>query len=228
MHGVERYRAYRQGAARCARTAAGALLLGSALVMAEPAGGPHVAAISPVFHQLVLFSLPSEFKSAKATSERNNGTFYIREQVPEGQTLENWSRMVTLSGTRDLASNPNASPQALLARMTAGFQRNCPDTFSTASPGPQTVDGYPAYEVIVSCGHVQSGKEAYSESAIMLTVKGSADYYTLQWAERGRNSARPLTVDVSYWTKQFARLTPIRLCPIVPGESPPYPSCAGR
>ena len=224
MHGDERYRACTHSAAHCARIAATTLLLGSALAAAEPAGEPHVAAISPVFHQLVLFSLPGEFKSVKATSERNNGTFYIREQVPEGETLDNWSLMITLTGTRDLASNPNATPQALLARMTAGFQRNCPDTFSTAAPGPQTVDGYPAYEVIVSCGHVQSGKEAYSESAIMLTVKGSADYYTLQWAERGRDSARPLTVDVSYWTKRFARLTPIRLCPIVPGEPPPYPS----
>ena len=136
--------------------------------------------------------------------------------------------MISLSGTRDLASNPNATPQAMLARMTAGFQRNCPDTFNSVAPGPQTIDGYAAYEVIVSCGHVQSGKDAYSQSAIMVAVKGSADYYTLQWVERGRDSAHPLNLDVAYWTRQFARLSPIKLCPLMPGEAPPYPSCSGR
>jgi len=203
-------------------------LSGAALALAESPAEPHLAAITPVFAQLVMFSLPPEFKSQKPTYEKNSGSFYIREQVPEGESLGKWSRMITLSGTRGLATNPNATPQAMLARMSADFQRNCPDNFSTAAPGPQKVDGYDAYEVIVSCGRVQSGKESYGESAIMLTVKGSNDYYTLQWTERGHDSAETRSIDVAYWTKQLARLNPIRLCPIVPGEGAPYSSCARR
>jgi hypothetical protein len=202
-----------------------ALLCGS-LALAQPAAAPRLA--TPVFSQLVTFSLPPEFKSGKPTYEKNSGSFYIREQVPEGETLGKFSRMITLSGTRGLAANPDATPQALLARMTLDFQRNCPDTFSTNAPGQQKVDGYDAYEVIVSCGHVQSDKQVYSLSAIMLTVKGSNDYYTLQWTERGRDSAQPPPIDVGYWTKQLSRLNPIRLCPIVPGEPAPYSSCAAR
>ena len=215
------------GSVRRTGVVAGALLMAAMLASAEPTG-ERVTAISPIFHQLVTFSLPPEFKSAKATSERNNGTFYMREQVPEGESLEQWTRMITLTGTRDLAKNPNATPQAMLSRMTAGFQHHCPDTFASATPGPQTIDGYPAYEVIASCGHIQSGKESYSESAIMLALKGSDDYYTLQWAERGRDSPHPLTLDVTYWTTQLAKLNPIRLCAIVPGEAPPYASCVAR
>jgi len=203
-------------------------LSGAALALAESPAEPHLAAITPVFAQLVMFSLPPEFKSQKPTYEKNSGSFYIREQVPEGESLGKWSRMITLSGTRGLATNPNATPQAMLALMSADFQRNCPDNFSTAAPGPQKVDGYDAYEVIVSCGRVQSGKESYGESAIMLTVKGSNDYYTLQWTERGHDSAETRPIDVAYWTKQLARLNPIRLCPIVPGEGAPYSSCARR
>ena len=199
-------------------------LLGVPLALAQTAAAPRLA--TPVFSQLVMFSLPSEFKSSKPTYEKNSGSFYIREQVPEGETLAKWSRMITLSGTRSLAANPNATPQALLARMTLDFQRNCPDTFSTNAPGEQKVDGYDAYEVIVSCGRMQSGKESYSESAIMLTVKGSNDYYTLQWTERGRDSAETRAIDVAYWTKQLARLNPIRLCPIVPGEAAASASCS--
>ena len=205
----------------------GAIVSLSGALAGSPAE-PRLAAITPVFAQLVMFSLPPEFKSQKPTYEKSSGSFYIRQQVPEGETLGKWSRMLTLSGTRGLVGNPNATPQALLARMSADFQRHCPDTFSTEAPGTQKVDGYDAYEVIVSCGRVQSGKESYSESAVMLTVKGSSDYYTLQLTERGRDAAQAHQIDVDYWTKQLARLNPIRLCAIVPGESAPYPSCARR
>jgi len=201
-------------------------LLGGSLALAQNTTTPRIA--TPVFSQLVMFSLPSEFKSSKPTYEKNSGSFYIREQVAEGETPAKWSRMITLSGTRGLAANPNVTPRALLARMTLDFQRNCPDTFSTNAPGEQKIDGYDAYEVIVSCGRVQADKQVYGLSAIMLTVKGSNDYYTLQWTERGRDSAQPPAIDVAYWTRQLARLTPIRLCPIVPGEAAPYPSCTAR
>jgi hypothetical protein len=211
----------------------GALPALIALIAGAPAGAEspadaHLVAITPVFAQLVMFSLPPEFRSPKATYEKNSGSFYIREQVPDGETLGKWSRMITLSGTRGLATNPNATPQAMLARMSADFQRNCPDSFSTAAPGPQKVDGYDAYEVIVSCGRGQSGKEPNGESAIMLTVKGVNDYYTLQWTERGGDSAAGRPIDVAYWAKQLDRLKPIRLCPIVPGEGAPYSSCMRR
>ena len=212
-------------------TGCGALLGAIVSLSGALAGSPaesRLAAITPVFTQLVMFSLPPEFKSQKPTYEKTSGSFYIRQQVPAGESLGKWSRMLTLSGTRGLAGNPNATPQALLARMSADFQRHCPDTFSTEAPGTQKVDGYDAYEVIVSCGRAPSGKESYSESAIMLTVKGANDYYTLQWTERGHDSAATRPIDVAYWTRQLARLNPIRLCPIVPGEGAPYPSCARR
>jgi len=210
--------------ARCAASFVAMVLAVGAL--AQTAAAPRLA--TPVFSQLVMFSLPPEFKSTKPTYEKNSGSFYIREHVPEGESLASWSRMITLSGTRGLAANPNVTPQALLARMTLDFQRNCPDTFSSNAPGQQKIDGYDAYEVIVSCGRVQSDKQPYGVSAIMLSVKGSKDYYALQWTERGRDSAQPQPIDVAYWTRQLARLTPIRLCPIVPGEAAPYTSCTAR
>ena len=180
------------------------VLTGARATLADSPADARLAAITPVFGQLVMFSLPAEFKSQKPTYEKNSGSFYIREQVPDGET------------------------QAMLARMSADFQRNCPDSFSTEAPGPQKVDGYDAYEVIVSCGRMGSGKESYSNSAVMLAVKGSNDYYTLQWTERGRDSAAAIPIDTAYWTKQLGRLNPIRLCPIVPGEAAPYASCARR
>jgi hypothetical protein len=200
-----------------------ALLLSATLAAAA---GDGMTAACPAFHQLVVFSVPAEFKSNKATVERTNGAFYMREQVPEGETIDRWTRMISLTATRDLGANPNATPQAMLARMTQGFQRNCPDTFSSAAPGAQTVDGHEAYEVIARCGRVKAGNDTFSESAIMLAIRGSADLYTLQWTERGAQSARPPAIDTAYWTRQLARLQPIKLCPLPSGGAPPNPGCA--
>ena len=197
----------------------------ASLARAEAGSEPGLSTTTAVFSQLVRFSLPPEFRSAKPTYENNSGSFYIREQVPEGETLARWSRMLTLTGARGLAANPGVTPQAMLARMSADFRRNCPESFASAAPGAQKVDGYDAYEIIVSCGRVGSDKAGYGESAVMLTVKGSNDYYTLQWTERGRDSAQAPHIDVAYWNAQLARLSPIRLCPIVPGEAAPYRSC---
>jgi hypothetical protein len=178
--------------------------------------------ITPVFHQLVVFTLPAQFR---AVSERTKGSFYIREHLPEGESLEKWTRMITLTGVRDLASNANATPQLMVERMAEGFRRHCPDSFANALLGPQTIDGFPAFEAIARCGHQQAGADAYSETAILLAVKGSSDYFTLQWVERGADAHGPGTLDQAYWTRQFDRLRPIRLCAITPGEAPPYPSC---
>ena len=201
-------------------------VVGVSLALAQSAAGPRLA--TPIFSQLVVFSLPPEFKSTKPTYEKDSGSFYLRQQVPDGETAAKWSRMITISGTRGLAANPEATPQRLLGRMTLDFQRNCPDTFSTNAPGEQKIDGYDAYEVIVSCGRVQADKQVYGLAAVMLTIKGTKDYYTLQWTERGHDSPQPPAIDTAYWARQLARLMPIKLCAIVPGESPPYPSCTAH
>lgn len=206
-------------------TASGALLLSGALA-ATASAGDGLTVASPAFHQLVVFSVPPEFKSNKATVERTNGAFYMREQVPVGETIDRWTRMISLTATRDLGANPNATPQAMLARMTAGFQRHCPDSFSSAAPGAQTIDGHEAYEVIASCGRVTAGNDTFSESAIMLAIRGSTDLYTLQWTERGAQSAHPPTIDTGYWTRQLARLQPIKLCALAAGAPQPNPVCA--
>ncbi|HYP66609.1 MAG TPA: hypothetical protein VEQ14_09745, partial [Steroidobacteraceae bacterium] len=65
------------------------------LALAESPAEPHLAVVTPVFTQLVMFSVPPEFKSQKPTYERNSGSFYIREQVPDGETPGKWSRMIT-------------------------------------------------------------------------------------------------------------------------------------
>jgi hypothetical protein len=198
-----------------------ALLSASAALAADQ---PGMAVVVPVFSQLVRFSVPTQFKVA---DEHNNGSFYIREQVPDSEGADQWSRMLELTGTRDLATSAGATPQALLSRMAAGFRQHCPDSFAMQELGPRRVDGYDGFVTIASCGRVQ-GKSGYSETAVMLAVKGARDFYTLQWAERGSGSARTPAIDRAYWEKRLEALGPVKLCTPQPGEGSPYASCLGR
>jgi hypothetical protein len=210
---------------RCALFAA-VMILTASLTAAQSGAAPAIAG-GPVFHQLVLFTLPPEFKSGNSVSERANGAFYSREYVPQGESLDHWTQMIELTGTQDLATNPDATPRALVSRLAAGFRRHCPDTFVSDELGPQSVSGFDGFAVIASCGHVQGNSDAYSETAIILALKGAKDYYAIQWARHGADSKRAPSLDTKYWTQQLHLLQPIRLCPIVAGEAPPFPSCRG-
>jgi hypothetical protein len=91
------------------------------------------------------------------------------------------------------------------------------------------VDGNDAFVAFLGCGEAGQRKGvAYSESAIVLVIKGQQDYYTVQWAVRGAASATPLAFDRASWLQRLNQLAPIVLCRKVTGEKEPYPSCVGR
>lgn len=180
-------------------------------------------AISPVFGQLVAFSLPSNFVTAFEDAKPDS---YTREAVPKGESVQQWSEMITLTGAKGAASAPNASAEKFAGVIAGGFQRACPDSFA-ARGSPMRIAGFEAFMAVVGCGRVSGTSEARSETALIVAIKGTADLYTLQWAERGAPAAKP-DIENAKWQARMQRLAPIKLCTIVPGEKPPYPSCVGR
>jgi hypothetical protein len=205
-----------------------ALLAGGAAAPAadEPLkqGAPQ-RVITPVFHRLVAFTLPPPFK---ASFQRTTGNIYVREHVPDGETVDEWTRMITLSGVQGMSYSPDATPQAYLQALARGFQRHCPDTYVALDLGPLPVIAEPSFAIVVGCGRVTSGGKARSETSVMLAIKGPDDFYVLQWTEQGRDSSHPPALDSKQWSARLAQLGPVQLCPIVPGEGPPYPSCGGH
>jgi hypothetical protein len=199
------------------------VLCGPTLVCAAPPGG--VPTVTPVFQQLVAFTLPAPFQTAY---EKTSGGYYIREHIRQGETPERWTQMITLTGSRGLGVEAGATPEHFVQALVRAFTGHCPATASSLELGPQTVGGRPAFAAIASCGHIEAEGAAHSEAAVMLTMQGSNDFYTLQWSVRAADSKQPLAIERSEWTARLAKLEPVRLCPIVPGEAPPYPSCASR
>ena len=176
--------------------------------------------ISPVFGQLVRFSMPATFA---AVTERTKDNFYIREAVPKGETARQWSQMITITGARGQAEADTFSPQGLAGVIAGGFKRACPDSFVAHGLGATKFGAHEAYAAVASCG--RAGADGHSETALIIAVKGSSDAYTIQWAEHGQPASSDRDIDEAKWRGRLDALMPIRLCPIVPGEAAPYPSC---
>jgi hypothetical protein len=190
-----------------------------------PKAGPiSMTAISPIFGELVAFSLPANFRTVHESANANG---YIREAVLAGETVQRWTQMITVTGHKGMAANPAAMPQRFANLIAAGFNKACPETFSGSAFGDTKIDGHDAYVVVVACGNVKAAGDERSETALIMAIKGVSNYYTLQWAERGRAIASAPKIDAATWTLRADALQPVRLCTIVPGEKAPYPSCIG-
>ena len=198
-----------------------AAMLGS---VASAEGPPPYTAISPIFGQLVSFSMPQTFY---VIGENTKGPSYIREAVLKGETADRWTQMITVTGAKGMVANPKASPEAFAASIAGGFKSACPDTFAAKGLGPIKFGEQDGYAAVAGCGSVISAPDRHGETALVVAIKGSADYYTLQWAERGPASGKPV-IDEAKWQERLRQLQPIRICPIVPGEAAPYPSCVSR
>ena len=123
------------------------------------------------------------------------------------------------------AGNQDATARSRLDLNADVFRHACPDTFAAKPLGATTISGHEAFVAWISCGSATRGGSAHSESNLIVSIKGTADYYTVQWAESGPASSRPLALDWAKWGDRLEKLTPMKVCPRVPGESVPYPSC---
>lgn len=201
-----------------------------ALALAEDApkasgqtSGPIV--ISPIFGQLVMFTLPVDFVTI---FEQPSADQYIREAVLKGETTEKWSQMITVTGAKVTVTHPDLSAQYFAAQIAAGFQKACPKTFAVKPFGQTEIGGEDAFVAVASCGKIDASGGDDSETALVVAIKSATAVYTVQWAERTAANAENLTIDESKWQERLAKLAPIRLCPIKPDEKPPYPSCVNK
>lgn len=189
---------------------------GAAAASQEPSEktGWTLRVMSPIFSQLVMFAQPADFI---VRFENAKGGSYIREAVPKGETVEDWSQMITVTGLKGASETGQLTPQTFFENIAGGFKQACPETFTSIVLKPIKVNGHATYAAVASCGSVQAGKPR-SETAAMLVIQGTKDFYTLQWAERGKASGQSLDIDKSVWQERLSKLLPVDLCDIAPGK----------
>ncbi|MGT2435439.1 hypothetical protein ACU4GH_05660 [Bradyrhizobium betae] len=206
-------------------TTASILGVSLALVFTAEAQAPEsFRVISPIFGQLVSFSMPSTFV---AVFENTKAGHYIREAVLKGETPERWTQMITVTGEKGMTLTPGSSPEKLAGAIAGGFRSACPDSFAARPFGVLKFGRFEGFGAVIGCGRVDSGPTRHSETALLITLKGATDYYTIQWAERGPEMDEP-PVNDDRWPARLRELSPIDLCPIVAGEAAPYPSCVSK
>ena len=183
--------------------------------------------ISPVYNQLLMHSLPADF--GRPSEEFFDDSNFLRQAVLSGETAENWTQKLSVTGIEGMATEAQVTPALLKKYFVQGLRQSCQESFSIAEdlPAEGVAPGFETTLFVASCGSSPAAPEQ-SETTLFVIIAGLEDYYTLQWAERGRASSGPLNIDRSKWRKRLAELMPIRLCDIIPGEGPPYPSCSGR
>jgi hypothetical protein len=124
----------------------------------------------------------------------------IREEIPAGETVQAWSRMVTtqtFSGTARAAS-----PEVYARNTTAGVSRACPG--ARISPiASLRVSGQPAAQFQVDCPRSAGGRP---ETFILLAVAGpTGTMHVKQVAWRGGTTPQGLA-----WGRSF--LSGVALC----------------
>jgi hypothetical protein len=136
--------------------------------------------------------------------------------------------MITVTGAKGLSANPNITPEKFLLMIGDSFRKACPETFNGTLLGEVKISGHDGYGLVASCGTLNTEGKPHSETTLMIAIKGQADYYSVQWAERAAASKTPMAFDEAKWMDRLKKVSPIRLCPIIAGEAPPFPSCADQ
>lgn len=163
-----------------------------------------IPSVVNVFSQVVSYNIPRNFfgqnMSLPNSSKQANQDNFLLEIVPHDQTVDSWKEMITVTGARDIAINTNITPVGMKNFFKSRFEQGCRDSFSYLLLKENTNNT----SFVVSCGN--AGKQ--SESTLMKVIKGSRDFYTIQWAFHDKVSKNPIKLNESEWTKRLERLNP--------------------
>ena len=165
-----------------------------------------MTSVTQVFSQVVSYQLPPGF--LPAYEDTKNG-MYIQEATKDGEPVENWTYLITMTGRQDLAVDGKVEPVHMASAMVDQYQPACPSTYASKGLGVSTIDGHEAFSAYYSCGSLGEGDKAQSESAVIIFIKGARDYYTVQYAEHGAASETPIEFDEDLWRPRLQQLFPI-------------------
>lgn len=136
--------------------------------------------------------MPTGFYSAFNAEQ---GPVRIEERVPKGESVQRWTRMITV---QRFAGGARVGPQRLLDGLAAGFAQSCAGSVAE----PVTTDAVSA-SIRIDCPlNPQTGKP---ETMFARAFGGDADLHVVQYAFR----AKPAAVQV---TEARAYLASVSLC----------------
>lgn len=168
---------------------------------------PTISSIVNVYSQNVAVDTPtyffskSDFMPGKGFRQ-DNGSSFLMEVVPYGQTVEDWNEMITITGEKNLSTVSYAIQSVFALLMLEEFKKNCPASFSFMILDEESDQNKQSF--VASCGSFENK----SETAVIQVIKGVKDLYTIQWAFRGKESKIPLVLNKEDLLKKIKILNP--------------------
>jgi hypothetical protein len=147
--------------------------------------------LAPVHAQLVnenlLVTMPEGYKIGW---QDRNAQRQMSEMVPDGQTVENWTEMVTVQ----IFFGQKTLPQLFRARINALWAKACPNSiYAPVAQGPER--GYPAEVWMQVCpSNPKTGKP---EHTFFKAIQGHDSLYVVQKAFK----YEPARDEVTKWTR---------------------------
>lgn len=140
----------------------------------------------PLYGRTLTFTLPPDMIRA---NDKDNGTNRLIEFVPRGETLANWTRLVTIQAYRGLGTSP--LPTAQIARQ-AFYPAACKVGLIYQDNGESSLAGGLKRTLVLNgCASLPPG--AYpkalagaGEQDFILIFRDSDTIYTLNYAVRGK------------------------------------------
>ena len=136
----------------------------------------------------------------------------IEERVPTGETVERWTRMVTIQRFAGAAARADAA--TYLGMIRASLPRDCPGG-TTSAIRALTVSGRRAAQLRADCP--RNPQTGLPETFEILAIEGASDMHVAQVAFRRVPSAADLA-----WSER--QLASVALCTAASRE----PACASR
>lgn len=161
--------------------------LGGAALAAPPPGASSTAPAQRValLGRTLAFRLPVGFVEAL---NRNNGTNVLIEYVPRGETVNNWTRLVTIQAYRGLGASPRSTADIARQAFYPAACRNGP-IYSDSGERPYA-PGVRRSIVVNGCASLPPG--AYpaalagaGEQDFIMVFRDAQSIYTLNYAVRG-------------------------------------------
>jgi hypothetical protein len=158
----------------------------SLLALPQAATAKGTAEIVPLYGRTLTFILPADMVRA---NDKDNGTNRLIEYTPRGETVANWTRLVTIQAYRGLGTSPQ--PTGQIARQ-AFYPAACKVGLIYQDNGEKALGGGLKRTLVINgCASLPPG--AYpkalagaGEQDFILIFRDSDTIYTLNYAVRGK------------------------------------------
>lgn len=163
-----------------------------------------------VFDNVFSFNTPYGYH---AVYEHKFQEGYVFDSAPEGQSIENWTSLITVTGQEKLATVPGMNLDKMMDLYSKGLKDICPNSFSQVDTPALNNSSLPVKTSIMRCGKVKNSNNSYSShTMVMNIIRGAEDIYTLRYIELGPVKKKLNANDVNYFIEKNNLLSPVVVC----------------